>query len=424
MATLIGQLQSSMQLGGIAFTVSPELRRQTENELITDGVAAFRARADIATKALGGRSYKIRRVSLNTGGFVPGPRPMAAARMAPQAAEVAPPMFEGGHEHGERGGCGHRRSRITGPDEVGPRRDRRHPRRPDPHGDRADFAVGDRAGRGRRSRRGAAGDRAVRFPRLLRRDAVRARDRRAHRPLRRARGVPGGRGDRGRRARAREGRHPRGRPAGRPRACRVADRSGLRARQPGELAHPRAPHAAGRDGARVLDQADRRADRRCDRRRGGADARPRHGVAERAPGARCGLHPRRVRAAAGARGDRGCAAGAGGRSGARAVRLSVAARARRDDRADPPRAVAAAPARSRPRLARLRLRAARLHRLFRLAPHAAARLEPGDRRRRLRVCARRGHRRPHRVGRGRRSLAVAARDARGARRRLRARARR
>jgi predicted secreted protein len=96
MAALIGKLQSTMQLGGISFTVSPDLRRQTENELITDGVAAFRARADIATKALGGRSYKIRRIGLNTGDFAPGPRPMAAARMAPQSAEVAPPVFEAG----------------------------------------------------------------------------------------------------------------------------------------------------------------------------------------------------------------------------------------------------------------------------------------------------------------------------------------
>jgi len=97
MAALIGKQQPTMQLGGVSFTVSPELRRQTENELITDAVAAFRARADIATKAIGGRSYKIRRIGLNTGGFTPGPRPMAAARgMAPQAAEVAPPTFEAG----------------------------------------------------------------------------------------------------------------------------------------------------------------------------------------------------------------------------------------------------------------------------------------------------------------------------------------
>ncbi len=96
MAALIGRLQSSLQLGGVSFSVSPELRRQVENELITEGVAAFRARADIAAKALGGRGYKIRRIGLNTGGFAPGPRPLARSAMAPAAAEVAPPAFEAG----------------------------------------------------------------------------------------------------------------------------------------------------------------------------------------------------------------------------------------------------------------------------------------------------------------------------------------
>jgi predicted secreted protein len=97
MAALVGKLQSTMQLGGVSFTVSPELRRQAEDELIKDAVAAFRARADIAAKAIGGRTYKIRRIGLNTGGFPPVPRPMAAPRaMAAQAAEVAPPVFEAG----------------------------------------------------------------------------------------------------------------------------------------------------------------------------------------------------------------------------------------------------------------------------------------------------------------------------------------
>jgi predicted secreted protein len=96
MSTLIGRLQSTMQLGGVQFTVSPEVRRQVQNELLTEAVAAFRDRADIATKALGGRSYKIRRVSLNTGGFVPGPRPMMAERAVGASATVPPPSFEGG----------------------------------------------------------------------------------------------------------------------------------------------------------------------------------------------------------------------------------------------------------------------------------------------------------------------------------------
>jgi predicted secreted protein len=86
-----------MQLGGVSFTVSPEARRQAENELINHAVAAFQARADLAAKAIGGRTYKIRRISLNTGGFPPVPRPMGAPRaMTAQAAEVAPPVFEAG----------------------------------------------------------------------------------------------------------------------------------------------------------------------------------------------------------------------------------------------------------------------------------------------------------------------------------------
>jgi len=96
MAALIGRLQSTMQLGGVSFSVSPELRRQAENELINEAVAAFRARADIAAKAIGGRSYKIRRIALNTGGMQPSPRPMAARALSAQSAEVSTPVFEAG----------------------------------------------------------------------------------------------------------------------------------------------------------------------------------------------------------------------------------------------------------------------------------------------------------------------------------------
>lgn len=96
MAALIGRLQSSMQLSAVSFSVSPELRRQVENELINEAVAAFRARADIAAKAIGGRAFKIRRIGLSAGGGGPVPRPMLARGMAAQSAEVAAPVFEAG----------------------------------------------------------------------------------------------------------------------------------------------------------------------------------------------------------------------------------------------------------------------------------------------------------------------------------------
>ncbi len=97
MAQLVARLQSSMQLASITFSVSPELRRQTENELINEAVNAFRGRADIAAKSLGARGYRIKRVNINASASFPQPRPMA--RMAPAAvadSPVAPPTFEGG----------------------------------------------------------------------------------------------------------------------------------------------------------------------------------------------------------------------------------------------------------------------------------------------------------------------------------------
>lgn len=97
LAQLAAKLQPSMQLGGIAFTISPAQRRKVESELITAAVEAFRARAVIAQRALGGHSYRIRRIALDTGA-TPPPRPFAMTRAAPaaMAAQAPPPVFEGG----------------------------------------------------------------------------------------------------------------------------------------------------------------------------------------------------------------------------------------------------------------------------------------------------------------------------------------
>jgi len=97
LAQLAAKLQSTMQLSGITFSISPELRRKVESELIVDAVQAFRDRAVIAQRALGGHSYRIRRISLDTSETSP-PRPFAATRAAPAAvaAEAPAPVFEGG----------------------------------------------------------------------------------------------------------------------------------------------------------------------------------------------------------------------------------------------------------------------------------------------------------------------------------------
>jgi len=93
---LIGKLQAGMQLGSLSFSVSPEARRQTENELITEAIGAFKARAEIVRGALAGRGYKILHLNLNSGSSVPPPRFAMARALAAGASEVAAPNIEGG----------------------------------------------------------------------------------------------------------------------------------------------------------------------------------------------------------------------------------------------------------------------------------------------------------------------------------------
>lgn len=93
---LIGKLQAGMQLGNMAFSVSPEARRQAENELIAEAIAAFKARAEIVRGALAGRSYKIQRLNVNNGYSAPPPRFAMARVLSAGAPEVAAPNLEGG----------------------------------------------------------------------------------------------------------------------------------------------------------------------------------------------------------------------------------------------------------------------------------------------------------------------------------------
>ena len=95
-SALIGRLQSTMQLGQIGFSVSPERRKAVEDEMIGEAIKAFRARADIVRSSLEGRTYKIRRLAVNAGGGFAPPRLMAMRPASPALEAVAPPMLEGG----------------------------------------------------------------------------------------------------------------------------------------------------------------------------------------------------------------------------------------------------------------------------------------------------------------------------------------
>jgi predicted secreted protein len=67
LSKLTGELMQDMKMGSMHFSVSNSIRQENEDALLKDAVAAFRARAQLATEALGGSDYKIVSLNLNSG---------------------------------------------------------------------------------------------------------------------------------------------------------------------------------------------------------------------------------------------------------------------------------------------------------------------------------------------------------------------
>lgn len=95
LSTLTGELMDELSLADMSFSLSPAARQKTEDELMREAIAAFQSRAEIATKSLGGKDYRVVNLSLDTQ-FM---QPMAyrGAKLASMAdSESASPSVEGG----------------------------------------------------------------------------------------------------------------------------------------------------------------------------------------------------------------------------------------------------------------------------------------------------------------------------------------
>lgn len=94
LSKLTAELMKSLKMGGMYFSVSDPIRKQNEDALLKDAVAAFQARAQLATEALGGSGYKLVSLNLNGGGFQPV---MRSSAMKMDRLEAAPiPEIEAG----------------------------------------------------------------------------------------------------------------------------------------------------------------------------------------------------------------------------------------------------------------------------------------------------------------------------------------
>lgn len=92
---LIGRLQSTLVVSGMNVGLSPEARKQAENALIAEALAAFHERAALVRDAQKAKGYRVKELQVGTGGGMQ-PRFYAAQRSPGAAAQVAPPSVEPG----------------------------------------------------------------------------------------------------------------------------------------------------------------------------------------------------------------------------------------------------------------------------------------------------------------------------------------
>ncbi len=79
-ASLAGQMASAMQVGNVAFSLSPQAQRAASQKLTAEAIASFRQQAASSAQAFGYGNYTIREVNIGQSGVSPRPVMMMSAR--------------------------------------------------------------------------------------------------------------------------------------------------------------------------------------------------------------------------------------------------------------------------------------------------------------------------------------------------------
>lgn len=98
LSTLIGEMQKSLKVESIGYQVSPETLRATEDGLMSEAMKAFQQRAELITRELGRKRYRLVALDVNTQNSMPRPFHANARAMAMDAAPSAPPAIEAGEQ--------------------------------------------------------------------------------------------------------------------------------------------------------------------------------------------------------------------------------------------------------------------------------------------------------------------------------------
>ncbi len=92
LGSVLGQLQSELQLQSLDYQVSPAQQQQHQSALTRTALENFQQRAFEITRALGMQRYRLVRVDVNGGGQGFTPRPLRHERMLLATADTAAPV--------------------------------------------------------------------------------------------------------------------------------------------------------------------------------------------------------------------------------------------------------------------------------------------------------------------------------------------
>lgn len=90
---LIGDLQQTLSVADIGYSISPERQRQVEAGLTAEAIARFKERAELIRREMGYAGYRL--VNMNIGSAGGGPRPPYPVRAMALKAESAPALEAG-----------------------------------------------------------------------------------------------------------------------------------------------------------------------------------------------------------------------------------------------------------------------------------------------------------------------------------------
>lgn len=116
LSELLSKLQVSMRIVNLTSTPTVETRRKTENEAIIDAIAAFRLRAETVAGALG-KSYRIRRLTINGRTLLPPEPVMMRSAPEPEALSSRYPsklvLLKSASRFWGRSNCSNRQGSIV-----------------------------------------------------------------------------------------------------------------------------------------------------------------------------------------------------------------------------------------------------------------------------------------------------------------------